>query len=65
MLQPFAYDDADFSGATVEMSSAGHGITLKVQPVVNGYGENMLVWEPDLSFGTPPTSDTIYSVTVC
>ena len=29
-----------------------------------GYGENTLVWEPDLSFGTPPTSDTVYDVTV-
>ena len=58
----FAYDDADFSGATVEMSSGGHGIAVDVQPVVNGYGENTLVWEPDLSFGAPPTNDTVYDV---
>lgn len=60
----FAYDDADFSGATVEMSSGGQGIPVDVQPVVNGYGENTLVWEPDLSFGAPPASDTVYDVIV-
>jgi hypothetical protein len=62
----FAYADADFSGATVAMSSNGQGIPVTVQPLVTGYGfgENTLVWEPDLSFGAPPPSDTIYDVTV-
>lgn len=60
----FAYDEADFSGATVAMSSGGHSIPVAVQPVVSGYGENTLVWEPGLSFGAPPPSDTAYRVTV-
>ncbi len=60
----FAYDDANFDEATVQMSSGGHGIYLVVQPVVYGYGENTLVWEPDLAFGTPPPGDTAYNVTV-
>lgn len=60
----FAYDEAGFSGATVEMSSGGQGIPVAVQPVVSGYGENTLVWEPDLSFDEPPPSDTVYNVTV-
>ena len=60
----FAYKDADFGEATVQMSSGGHGISVSVQPVVYGYGENTLVWEPDLSFGAPPPSDTVYDVVV-
>jgi uncharacterized protein YkwD len=60
----FAIDDADFSGAKVEMSSGGQGIPVAVQPVVIGYGENTLVWEPDLSFGEPPPTDTGFSVIV-
>jgi len=59
-----SYDDADFSAATVVMSSGGQGIPLTVQPVVYGYGENTLVWEPALSFGSPLPGDTAYDVTV-
>jgi hypothetical protein len=60
----FAYAQADFSSATVEMSTAGQNVPLTLQPVVNGYGENTLVWEPDLSFGSPPSADVSYTVTV-
>jgi hypothetical protein len=60
----FAIDEADFSNATVEMSSGGQSIPVTVQPVVTGYGENTLVWEPDLSFGAPPPSDITYDVLV-
>lgn len=63
----FSYADADFSGANVTMSSGGQNIPLTVQPLYNtgyGFGENTLVWEPDLTFGTPPPSDTVYDVTV-
>jgi len=60
----FALDDADFSQAAVQMSSAGQGIPLAIQPVVIGYGENTLVWEPNLSIGVPPAGDTIYDVTL-
>jgi hypothetical protein len=60
----FAYAQADFSSATVEMSRAGQNVPLTVRPVVNGYGENTLVWEPELSFGSAPEVDTAYSVVV-
>jgi hypothetical protein len=60
----FAYAGANFDDATVQMISGGHSISVSVQPVSYGYGENTLVWEPDLSFGTPPAGDTIYNVTV-
>lgn len=60
----FAYAQADFSSATVEMSAAGEDISLTLQPVVNGYGENTLVWQPDLAFDQPPQDDTSYTVLV-
>jgi uncharacterized protein YkwD len=60
----FAYHAADFSGATVAMSSGEGVIPVTVRPVANGYGENTLVWEPNLSFGSPPPSDTLYDVSV-
>jgi len=59
-----SYDDADFSEATVTMTSGGQTISLALQQVVIGIGENTLVWEPDLTFGTPPANDTAYNVTV-
>lgn len=42
----FSYPAADFSAAVVTMSDATGSIPLTVQPVVNGFGENTLVWEP-------------------
>jgi hypothetical protein len=60
----FAYAQADFSSATVEMSTEGQNVPLTLQPIVNGYGENTLVWEPALSFGSPPSADTSYTVAV-
>jgi len=60
----FAYDEADFSTATVEMNSDGQPITVLVKSVVNGYGENTLVWEPQVDFGAPPPADTTYEVTI-
>jgi hypothetical protein len=60
----FAYDEADFSSATVEMSTGGQNIPLVVRPVANGYGENTLVWEPEASFDSPPAADITYSVAV-
>jgi uncharacterized protein YkwD len=60
----FAYDEADFSAATVAMSSDGQPITVLVKSTVNGYGENTLVWEPQVNFGVPPAADTTYEVTI-
>jgi hypothetical protein len=60
----FSYAGANFSQAVVEMSAGGQAIPVAVQPVVNGYGENTLVWEPGLSFGSPPGADTAYDVAV-
>lgn len=57
----FSYSGADFSSATVTMSSGG-SIPTNVQPVVNGYGLNTLVWEPSITVGAGP--DKTYTVNV-
>jgi hypothetical protein len=41
----FAYDQADFSQATVTVSLNGAPVDVTLDPVENGYGENALVWE--------------------
>jgi hypothetical protein len=60
----FSYPSADFSTATVSMSINGQSVPLSVQPVVNGFGENTLTWEPTIPHNLPPTSDLRYTVTV-
>jgi len=64
----FSYPQADFSAATVTMTSGGAGVSLTKSPVVNGYGENTLVWIPlGLSDSAPwprPSADTTYAVSV-
>jgi uncharacterized protein YkwD len=60
----FSYDEAGFSSATVSMTRNGSGISVSVKPVVNGYGENTLVWEPNAAFGIAPMSDITYTVSI-
>lgn len=60
----FSYARADFSNALVSMRQGSVPVALVQQTVVNGYGENTLVWEPQISLGVPPASDTTYTVTV-
>ena len=64
----FAYANADFSNATVSMTSNGANVSLTLSPVVDGYGENTLIWIPlGLSDGAAwpkPASDTTYTVNV-
>jgi hypothetical protein len=67
----FALSNADFTGATVNMTSNGVPVSTVIQPYKIGYGENTLVWVPmGLDATTEGTSfpfngtDTVYSVTV-
>lgn len=64
----FSYAGADFSTATVSMSSNGNSVSVTKSPVVNGYGENTLVWIPlglsDSAVWSAPASDTTYRVTI-
>lgn len=56
------YPRADFTRATVTMTRAGVAVPVTVNPVVNGYGENTIVWET--SDIPSASSDTTYSISV-
>lgn len=64
----FSYPDADFATASVTMSSGGNSVSVIKASVVNGYGENTLVWIPlGLADGAPwpvPSMDTTYHVVI-
>jgi len=67
----FALSNADFSAATVSMTSNGVSVAVAIQPYQTGVGEDSVVWVPmgldATSEGTTfPFSgtDTVYSVTV-
>jgi hypothetical protein len=67
----FSFPSADFTNAAVAMLSNGLPVSVQLETVANGYGENTLVWVPaglDANSGTTrwPFSgaDTVYSVTV-
>lgn len=60
----FAWPGANFDQATVTMTHAGQGIPVAVRPVVYGYGENTLVWEPGAPLNNAPAADTRYTVVV-
>ncbi|MBU6410294.1 MAG: hypothetical protein KGR98_07895, partial [Verrucomicrobia bacterium] len=67
----FGLSNADFSGATVSMTSNGVPVSVAIQPYKTGYGENTIVWVPmGLDATTEATTfpfdgtDTVYNVTV-
>ena len=60
----FSYPNADFSGASVAMTRAdGRGVALTVYTPINGFGENTLVWRPDIPLERP-ASDTQYTIRI-
>ena len=66
----FAYPNANFSSAVLTVTSNGTPLTVSRETVVDGYGENTLVWIPAsldanslLSYSKPAT-DTVYHVTL-
>jgi hypothetical protein len=64
----FSYPQADFSSASVTITSEGANIPVALEPVVIGFGENTLIWTPlglgnDNSWPKPET-DTIYTVNI-
>lgn len=66
----FSYPDADFTNATVQVTSGGAPVPVTVETVHGGYGENTLVWYPShLSPGNlydwpRPAADTAYTVAI-
>ncbi len=60
----FAYPSADFSQAHVSMTVNGPAVSLTIDPVANGYGENTIVWEPVATFlGGQPDATVTISIT--
>jgi uncharacterized protein YkwD len=55
---------ADLTNATISMTKNGQPLSLQQHPVVYGFGERTIVWEPNDTFGQAPTSDIVYNVTV-
>lgn len=63
-----SYPDADFSSATVTMTTGGADVPVALEPIFNGYGENTLVWIPygvsiDITWPKPQV-DTSFRVKV-
>ena len=60
----FGYPDADFTSATVTMTSNGVPISVALEVFEEGYGENTLIWVPanlstlNLNSFPPPATDT-------
>jgi len=60
----FSYPDADFRQATLSMTYSDEGIPLTVFPLASGFGEDTVVWEPQVPIGVPPERDLWYWVHV-
>lgn len=60
----FSYSGANFSNARVFMQCAGTNLTLAIEPLANGYGDNTIVWVPQGVSSSAPATDTTYTVTV-
>ncbi len=64
----FSFANADFSGASVTMESNGSNLSVDQANVVNGYGENTLVWIPmglsEWDNWPLPVLDTTYTVAI-
>jgi len=64
----FSYPGADFSQALAAVTRDGQSVPLRPETVVNGYGENTLVWAitgmADWDPWPKPAADTSYRVTI-
>ncbi len=59
-----SFDGADFSQATVSMTLDDAAVPLRLLPVVDGFGENTLVWEPSIPVQQRPDVDLWYTIDV-
>jgi len=66
MRWSFSYPGADFSSATVSMWRNGASLGVTKEPIVAGFGENSLVWNPQVggSLWPAPSADTTFEVRV-
>jgi uncharacterized protein YkwD len=60
-----SYPNANFQEATVSMTHNGQPLAIQVAPVVTGYGENTIVWEPPATvLASHATDDAAFTVTI-
>jgi hypothetical protein len=59
----FSVPSADFSAATVSVVQGGAVVSVQLESVANGYGDNTIVFIVSSVFGRP-TADTTYTITV-
>jgi hypothetical protein len=57
----FSIPDADLSNAIITMTNNKNNVTLSKEPYQNGYGDNTVVWVPQI---TSSTTDVKYTVTI-
>ncbi|MEM7385978.1 MAG: hypothetical protein AAF514_13640 [Verrucomicrobiota bacterium] len=62
----FSYPGADFSSSTVSMTRNGSTISVTLEPVQTGFGDNTIVWKPSGVVEAPPAdgTDDHYEVTI-
>jgi hypothetical protein len=60
----FSYPGASFSSAGVTVVRNGVNLPATLLPVANGYGENTLVWTLSGWDSSPPSTDSVVTVTV-
>jgi len=59
-----SFPGASFASASVTMSGRNGAIAVTQEPVMNGFGDNTLVWLPTGVSYAKPAADTTYNVTV-
>ncbi|MBU2948089.1 CAP domain-containing protein [Zobellia uliginosa] len=60
----FSIASADFSETTISMKAEnGNSISLSIEELTGIYGDNTIVWQPDVN-GNSITEDTTYNITI-
>ena len=59
-----SYPGADFTNATVTMSGPGGAIPVTKEPLMDGFGDNTVVFLPTGISYTKPAADTTYAISV-
>ena len=60
----FSLHEADFSQASVTMTRGGSPVSLQLEQLHQGFGDNTIVWVPAGMPPGRPTSDQLYDVSV-
>jgi uncharacterized protein YkwD len=64
----FSYPGADFSAATVTVTKNSDPISVSLEPITNGFGENTIAWIPDgmnhAANWPRPAADVAYQVSL-